>query len=432
MAKNTNLSLRGQLLYCVYVRNHGPNGTFGDVMVDLDRIKALGTDIVWFLPIHPIGEKNKKGSLGCPYSVRDYRAVNPEYGTLEDFRALLGEIHARGMKCMIDVVYNHTAWDSVLMQEHPEWFYRLPGGSYGNRAGEWSDVVDLDFGNHGLWEYLIQSLEYWAKLGVDGFRCDVASLVPLDFWLTARRRVEALKPGVVWLAESVHCAFLETQRQNGHECHSDGELYGAFDITYDYDIHALFEGYFAGRNTLPEYLAAMARQQSAYPGNFVKLRFLENHDQPRFASLVHDRETKRLWEAFCLFVRGTALLYAGQEAGEDRAPSLFDRDPVDWHGLDEAHAAWLRRLADLRHSPVVQNGVYSIAPAGEQPTAALVHYRGKDGGLYGVFNLEKATGEVGVPLPDGTYKNLADDGMIEVRDGKMDLSPVPVIVEYRL
>ena len=158
MANDTDVRLQNQVIYSIYVRNHTPEGTFRAVIPDLDRIKALGTDIVWLLPIHPIGEKGKKGSLGCPYANRDYRAVNPAYGTMEDFRALVDAIHARGMKCMIDVVYNHTSPDSVLYAEHPEFFYRGADGRPGNKMGDWSDVIDLDYSNRALWDYQIESL----------------------------------------------------------------------------------------------------------------------------------------------------------------------------------------------------------------------------------------------------------------------------------
>ena len=131
MALNTDIQLRNEVIYSIYVRNHTPEGTFRAVIDDLDRIKDLGTDIVWFMPIHPIGIKGKKGSLGCPYANRDYRTVNPEYGTMEDFKALVDAIHEKGMKCIIDVVYNHTSPDSTLVKEHPEFFYRKPDGNMG-------------------------------------------------------------------------------------------------------------------------------------------------------------------------------------------------------------------------------------------------------------------------------------------------------------
>ena len=170
MAANTDPRLQNQVIYSIYVRNHTSEGTFRAVIPDLDRIRALGTDIIWLMPIHPIGVEGKKGTLGCPYANRDYRALNPAYGTMEDFEALVREIHAHGMKCMIDVVYNHTSPDSVLYREHPEYFYRGPDGKPGNKLGDWADVIDLDYSKRGLWQYLTDTLVMWAGL-VDGFRC---------------------------------------------------------------------------------------------------------------------------------------------------------------------------------------------------------------------------------------------------------------------
>ena len=194
MAVDTEKTLRNQVLYSIYVRNYSEAGTFAAVQADLDRIKALGTDIIWLLPIHPTGEKHRKGTLGSPYAIRDYRAVNPEFGTLDDFRHLVDAIHDRGMKCIIDVVYNHTSPDSWLAEHHPEWFFHKPDGSLGNRFGDWWDVADLDYSHMELWEYQIETLKYWARL-VDGFRCDVASAVPLAFWREAREQVERVRPG---------------------------------------------------------------------------------------------------------------------------------------------------------------------------------------------------------------------------------------------
>ena len=152
MAKNTAKSYRNQVMYCVFVRSHTPEGTFEGVRRDLERIKGLGVDVVWLMPIHPVGEQCRKGSLGSPYAIRDYRAVDPEYGTLEDFTRLVDAVHQLGMKCIIDVVYNHTSPDSVLAREHPEWFYRRPDGGFGNRVGDWWDVIDLDYSQPGLWD----------------------------------------------------------------------------------------------------------------------------------------------------------------------------------------------------------------------------------------------------------------------------------------
>ena len=159
MATDTSLALRNALIYQVYIRNHTEEGSFRALEADLPRIRALGTDIIHLLPIHPVGVEGKKGSLGCPYANRDYRSVNPDYGTMEDFRHLVDEMHAQGMKCIIDVVYNHTSPDSTLRREHPEFFYRTPEGGFGNRFGDWSDVIDLNYDVRGLWDYQIETLK---------------------------------------------------------------------------------------------------------------------------------------------------------------------------------------------------------------------------------------------------------------------------------
>lgn len=225
VARNTDLHLRNQMIYSVFVRNYSSEGTFEKVREDLPRIRSLGADIIWLMPIHPIGKSNRKGSMGSPYAIRDYRAINPEYGTLEDFQALVDSIHALGMKVIIDVVYNHTSPDSWLRENHPEWFYHKPDGSFGNHVGEWTDIIDLDYNQRGLWEYQIETLKMWAKT-VDGFRCDVAPLVPLDFWREAREQVEAIRPGCLWLAESIEPGFVRFIRSMGLTAASDSEIWG--------------------------------------------------------------------------------------------------------------------------------------------------------------------------------------------------------------
>ena len=227
-------------MYSVFVRNHTPEGTFQALRSDLARIRALGVDIIWLMPIHPIGEKARKGTMGSPYAIRDYRAVNPEYGTVQDLKELVAHIHQLGMKCIIDVVYNHTSPDSVLAQEHPEWFYRKSDGSFGNHVGDWTDIIDLDYTNRALWQYQIDTLKQWAQI-VDGFRCDVAPLVPMEFWTAARQAVEQVRPGCIWLSESVEPGFINYLRSQNLIAHTDSEVFEVFDIAYDYDIFGIFK-----------------------------------------------------------------------------------------------------------------------------------------------------------------------------------------------
>lgn len=424
MAEHTSLSYRNQVIYSVFVRNHTPEGTFEGVRRDLPRIKALGVDVVWLLPIHPIGEAARKGSLGSPYAIRDYLAVNPEYGTLEDFRRLVEDIHDLGMRCIMDVVYNHTSPDSVLASEHPEWFYRRPDGGFGNRVGEWTDIIDLDYAHRGLWDYQIAALKYWAGM-VDGFRCDVAPLVPLGFWREARRQVEAVRPGCLWLAESTEPAFIAHIRAAGGACLSDSQLYEAFDLCYDYDSYPLFRDYLGGRRPLERYAEALERQETIYPANYVKLRFLENHDQSRAAFLIPDETALVNWTAFSFFQKGATLLYGGQEAGCAHLPSLFDKDPVDWSGPDRTPL--LQRLCALKKHPLLAGSAYQVRALPRDMLHA-VHRQGERR-LVGVFSLRGAWGPVRVDAPDGLYENLADGGQVEVRDGQVSCRGLPVIIE---
>ena len=427
MAQQTSKALRNQVLYSVFVRNHTPDGTFEGVRRDLPRIRALGADTVWLMPIHPIGQVQRKGTLGSPYAIRDYRAVNPEYGTLEDFRALVEELHGMGMKCLIDVVYNHTSPDSVLVREHPEWFYRRPDGRFGNRVGDWTDIIDLDYSQPGLWDYQIETLKYWAQY-VDGFRCDVASLVPLDFWLRARTEVESVRPGCIWLAESVDPDFITLLRGQGFGCLSDSQLYQAFDLCYDYDTYHTFRGYLTGQTALADYARAVNLQETIYPDNYVKLRFLENHDQPRAAFLLPDERALENWTAFSFFQKGAALVYAGQEAGCAHLPSLFDRDTVDWSGPDRSEL--LRRLCALKRHPLFTDGTYHVdALPGDFLCAS---HRNGDRQLVGVFSARGAAGLVPVETPDGTYENLLDGSAAEVKYGLLSGHGKPIVFEARV
>lgn len=329
MAQDTSKSLRNQVIYSIFVRNYSQEGTFEAVRRDLPRIRSLGVDIIWLMPIHPVGNVHRKGTLGSPYAVADYRGINPEFGTMEDFRRLVDDIHALGMKCIIDVVYHHTSPDSWLAQHHPEWFFHKADGSLGNQVGDWWDVVDLDYTHRELWDYLIETLCQWAAI-VDGFRCDVASMVPVEFWKTARHAVAQIRPGAIWLAESVEPEFIRFNRQQGIYCASDSEIYQAFDIAYDYDIYDDFEAYLQGKISLAAYAADLNAQETMYPDNYVKLRCLENHDRLRAHFLIPDTQQLLAWTAFLYFQKGTTLLYAGQESSVCHTPSLFDKDTIDW------------------------------------------------------------------------------------------------------
>ena len=423
MAVTTPKKYRNQVMYCVFVRNYSKEGTFEAVRQDLDRIKALGVDILWLMPIHPIGQKARKGTVGSPYAISDYRKVNPEFGTVEDLQRLADSVHEKGMKLIIDVVYNHTSPDSWLAKNHPEWFYHKPDGSFGNRVGDWTDIIDLDYSQPGLVEYQIETLKMWAGI-VDGFRCDVAPLIPLEFWLKARQEVEKVRPGCIWLAESVEPEFVIYNRSKGMTALSDSECYQAFDICYDYDIFNIYRDYLTGKVSLQTYAEAVNRQEGMYPDNYVKLRFLENHDRPRARQNIRDEKQLRNWMAFTYFQKGMPLLFNGQEAGADHLPGLFEKDPIDYNtGID--YSAFLRRLYEIKQDGIFADSTYSVKAC---PRDILVASHKKDDRtLVGVFSFRAEASLVNVDLPDGTYENLLG-GCCEVHEGRVATDGEPIII----
>ncbi|MBK8988516.1 MAG: alpha-amylase [Chloroflexi bacterium] len=425
MATNTPQTYKNLVLYEIYVRNHGRSGTFADVTADLPRIRSLGVDVVWFMPIHPIGQLHKKGSLGCPYSISDYRAVNPEYGSKEEFRLLCQYAHALGLKVMIDVVYNHTAHDSVLIGQHPEWFHQDEHGRPFTTVPEWSDVIDLHYADPALWDYLIESLKGWVELGVDGFRCDVASIVPLEFWRRARQEVAAVKPGVIWLAESVHTSFVIDRRRHGLVAQSDGEIHQAFDLSYDYDIWPTWVTAVTDPTAVPTYISLLQFQAGIYPAHTIKMRCVENHDQPRIMRQAASRAQALAWTAFQAFNEGAFLIYAGQESENEHTPSLFDVDKVIWR--DYALQGFLTRLCQLKKDPAQANGQFAVITA---VPAISALWQSENEGLYGVFNVSGADEVMPTPLPDGRYTDLLSDRPVEVRDGQMSVPETAVILRY--
>ena len=394
MAKNTDISYRNQLLYSVFVRDYGKNGTFKDVEQDLDRIRSLGTDIIWFMPIHPIGQIGRKGSIGSPYAISDYRAVNPDFGTINDFIQLTDEIHRRGMKCIIDVVYNHTSPDSVLSAEHPEWFYRDENGKPKAKVAKWWDIADLDYKNPGLWDYLIKTLCYWAQY-VDGFRCDVASFIPLDFWKMARAAVEEVRPGAFWLAESVETGFIQRIRGNGEYCLSDSELYQAFDACYDYDIYNELADYLLGKGPLGKYL-----------------------------DLVPDLRNRRHLLAFTMFQKGISFLYNGQERSAAAFANIFEKEPIDWTGPDLTDV--IVKMKKIKESEIFAAGAF-FADEVRDGVVRAVYTRGEEK-IVGLFAIGGGSVGADTGLPDGPYRNLYSGEEIYVFQGAVPIGEDPVII----
>ena len=429
MSIHTDASLRDAFIYQVFVRNHTEEGTFNALIKELDRIRDMGVDIVYLLPVHPIGEKNRKGSIGSPYSIKDYRAIDPALGTRDEFKALIDAVHQKGMKLMMDIVFNHTSYDSVLFKKHPEWFY-CENGAYTNRVGDWWDIVDFDYDKaDGLETYLIDTLSQYARMGVDGFRFDVASFLPLGFLKRAHKAVKAIDEDTIWLSESVHGGFLRDFRNEGFEGLSEGEIYRVFDMAYDYDTQPTMLDFMKGEGSLEAYLTWLRRQEEIYPKNYVKLRNLENHDFGRIATLLkNDTEKLINWHAFTFFSKGATMIYAGGETLSDHHPDLFEKDPYEPGPKDISPL--IKKLADLTRGPLHTHGAYDVRKTASHDAVYATYLL--EGTLsFGLFNIRNLEGEVSIPLRDGQYENLLSGETVEVVSGKVALEHAPLVFQTK-
>ncbi|MGB0535122.1 MAG: alpha-amylase family glycosyl hydrolase [Acholeplasmataceae bacterium] len=422
MAKQTNLDLRNQVIYQVYPRQYSNEGTFEALRKDLDRIVDLGVSILYLLPIHPIGHVGRKGVDGCPYSISDYYGIAEELGTMDDFDRLVKDAHEKGLKVMLDIVFNHTSRDSKLTKEHPEWFYKNDDGGFANRIGDWSDVTDLTYDDPKQWTYLTDNLVFWAKK-VDGFRCDVAPLVPLEFWQEAREAVEKVSEGHVWLTESVHPHFIQYIRSLGHDAHSDGEMYQVFDIGYDYDIDDFYEGYLKGEVSFSSYIEAIEKQDFMYPKNYIKLRAFENHDKSRLSAKVKDEDMFKNMLAMSFFFKGIPMLYNGVEVMSTKHLTLFDKDPINWHEHEDI-TSFLKQLIALKKHPLNRDGNFKVH---YKDGGAVLSYELNQQKMVGLFNVE-GTLLQNIPLEPGTYKNALTNQEITISSSYQGKEPVWIIV----
>ncbi len=310
--------LRSAVVYEIFPRNFSQAGDFNAITARLDELKDLGVDILWLMPIHPIGEKMKKGSIGSPYCVRDFYSINPDYGTTNDFKQLLQEAHKREMKVIIDLVAGHTSWDSVLMA-HPDFYQKDANGNIISPNTNWVDVAKLNYDNPDLRHYMIEMMKYWVRdIGVDGFRCDVAYTVPLDFWEAARTELEKVNPKIIILAEAGAKPLM---------------LSKAFDVDSSWNLFASLDNVM--QSVLPASLLKQSWEhtQKQFPEGVLHLRYTDNHHEPR-AVARYGVDGALAAQVFILTLDGVPLFYNGMEVGdatESTDPALFEKIPVFWH-----------------------------------------------------------------------------------------------------
>lgn len=415
-------------IYQVFVRNHSEKGTFAEVISDVPRIAAMGFDYLYLLPIHPNSEVGRKGDLGSPYAISDYYAIDPAYGTLDDFKELIKVTHDNGMKIMIDIVINHTGRDHAYTKTNPEYYYHNEAGDFINRVEDWYDVYDLNYSSESLRLELVEMLKYWASLGVDGYRCDVGSLVPVDFWVKAKEEVAKVNPDHFWLAESCHGEFIFDLRSRGYEPASDAELYQAFDCLYNYDIHDTLLPTWKQEMNLMEMKKRYRYQEWSFPMNYIKLNCLENHDQPRIQELVRSHQSNRNWTAFSFFNKGMGFVYAGQEYFATKQPSLFTKDVIHELQFDENQIEFIKKLIEIKKSGFIENHTrYEIMLNTEE--CIVAHYETKDSYVYGIFNVKNINVNLNLEIADGTYTNMIDGSFVHIEDGCYPITTEPVIFE---
>ena len=321
------------VIYQVNIRQFTPEGTFNAFKAHLPRIKALGADILWLMPIHPIGAEKRKGGLGSPYAVQDFYGVNPEFGSLQDLKALVREIHRLGMYVILDWVANHSAWDNPLTKSHPEWYLKDKQGNIQPTPWyDWDDIIEFDYDQPGLRQYMTEAMKYWVgETDIDGYRCDVAGFVPTDFWNNVRRELDVIKP-VFMLAE-----------WESRDLHQK-----AFDMTYGWYLWdrliAVAKG--QGFHSLIEY---MAHDVKTFPRDAYRMLFTENHDKNAWEGNQYLNFGDALSAATVMTVvaNGMPLVYGGQEAGLARSLKFFDRDTIEWQA--HSNTQLYQTLFALKH-----------------------------------------------------------------------------------
>lgn len=408
--------VKNATIYQLNTRQFSAEGTFKAAQKELPRLKEMGIDIIWLMPINPIGEKNRKGTLGSPYSVKDYRAVNPEFGTLEDLKSFVKEAHQLGMYVIVDWVANHTAWDNHLVKDHPEWYKKDYKGEFRPTPWwDWDDIIDLDYSQPELRKYMTEAMKYWVKeADIDGYRCDVAGFVPIDFWDNLRTELDAIKQ-VFMLAE------WESRDMHAH----------AFDMTYAWSWNEKLHKICKGQANVNELYIYYSWNESFFPKNSIRMTFVSNHDKNAWEGTMWEQFGDGLEAAIVLSVVGDGmpLIYNGQEAGEPKRLAFFEKDPIVWksHPIGDLYKklfALMKQNTALWHANWGAL-MLKVPNSNEQQVFSFVRQNEKDK-VFCVFNFSDKTQNVTFKeaLFPGTYKDFTTGESVTLApDTQMTLAP---------
>ncbi len=344
-------------VYEVNVRQYTKEGTFNAFAKELPRLKEMGVSTLWFMPITPIAQKNKKGSLGSPYACSDYTAINPEFGNLDDFKALVKTAHSMGFKVIIDWVANHTGWDHVWTKTHPEYFEKDSSGHDFKIASGMDDIIELDYNNPALRKAMIDAMGYWIKeCDIDGYRCDLAAWVQLDFWLEAREALEKTKT-LFWLAE---CDPVENP-----------DYYQAFDACYTWLWMHKTEEFYKQHQDKHLLDSIVHRYDTTGGPGAIPLWFTANHDENTWNGTEYEKygDAAKAFAVFSFTRNGMPLIYSGQEMPNLKRLQFFDKGPIDWNGKYELHDFYKTLLTLHKNNPALRTADSAVTTFDLQTSA---------------------------------------------------------------
>ncbi|MBN2892609.1 MAG: alpha-amylase [Bacteroidales bacterium] len=398
--------IKKSVIYEVNLRQYTPEGTINAFIEHIPRLADMGIGILWIMPIQPIGKKNRKGTLGSYYSISNYIAVNPEFGTEKDFARLVEVTHEFGMLLILDWVANHTSWDNVWIDAHPDWYTQDKAGNILPPNKDWTDVADLNYKNKKMRVEMINSMKYWIEnFDVDGFRCDMAMLVPTDFWNQARAELDKVKP-VFMLAEAEEKDLMEM----------------AFDANYSWDFLHLIEAIAKGKRRAVDVIDYFLDAPKKFPQKVIRMTFTSNHDENTWNGSVFERFPDKSYKTFAVYsflVPGMPLIYSGQEACLNKKIKFFDRDTIEWKNCEMGHL-YKKLIALKSKNEALWNGefgsslVFAPTENNEQITTFIREKNGNK--ILAMFNFSAKLTDVKFTDKNafGKYKEYFTDEEIEI------------------
>jgi glycosidase len=401
-------------IYEVNIRQYTKEGTFAAFIPHMERLQKMGVDVLWFMPINPIGEKNRKGTMGSYYAVKDYTAVNPEFGTLEEFKALVAKAHELGMHVIIDWVANHTSWDNVWTTQHPDWFDIDSTGNFVSPY-DWTDVISLNYNNKELWKGMADAMKYWVvEADIDGFRCDVAGMVETPFWDSVRLVLDSVKP-VFMLAEA--------EQPDLHEI--------AFDANYSWELFHVTKAVAKGEKNVNDLWDRLHKDDSIFKPSTYRMRFTSNHDENSWngTDLESFGDAHQSFSVLSWVMSGIPLIYSGQEAGLNKRLSFFEKDTINWSNLISVN--FYKQLSDIKkQNKALWNGQFggSMVKIENNASDKIFSFsRTKDDNtVIVIVNLSNENMEIDIftSIIKGNYKNAFTGKTTEVGE-KLNLKMEP-------